>query len=240
VAQHISRKELKHDKIRESFEHGAEAVISHQKLALLVLLTIAVVTGAVLGWRFYQERQTSEASSSLDEAMKIYSARIRAANEPAEPSEVTYVDEKNKYEDAVNRFSATADKYPRTNPGRLARYYAGLCLEHLGRDHQAIEALRKVERGSDKELAGLARFQMAQIDDKMGNTDEATKLYRQMMDQPTVFVPKPLAMLYLANDLSRTNPQEAARVYNQIKKEFPDSQIAEEADRGLEAIGPRS
>jgi len=240
VAQHISRKELKQDKIRESFEHGAEAVISHQKLALVVLLTIAVVAGAVLGSRFYKEQQTSQASNSLDEAMKIYSARIRAANEPAEPGEVTYLDERNKYEDALKKFSETADKYPRTNPGRLARYYAGLCLEHLGRDNQAIEALRKVESGGDKELAGLARFQMAQIDDKMGKMDEATKLYRQMADKPTVFVPKPLVMLYLANDLSRTNPQEAAKVYNQIKKEFPDSQIAEEADRGLEAIGPKS
>jgi len=28
VTEHISRKELKQDKIRESFEHGAEAVYS--------------------------------------------------------------------------------------------------------------------------------------------------------------------------------------------------------------------
>lgn len=240
MAQHMSRKELKQDKIRESFEHGAEAVISHQKFAVVVLLTIAVVAAAVLGWRFYSERQTSLASNSLDEAMKIYSARIRAVNEPSEPSEGTYVDEKNKYEDAVKKFTETADKYPRTNPGRLARYYAGLCLEHLGRDNQAIEALRKVESGSDKELAGLARFQIAQIYDKMGKTDEAVKLYRQLADQPTVFVPKPFVMLTLANDLSRSKPQEAAKVYNQIKKEFPDSQIAEEADQALEAIAPKS
>jgi hypothetical protein len=240
VAQHISRKELKQDKIRESFEHGAEAVITHQKLALVVLLTLAVAAAAVLGWRFYNERQTSQASNALDDAMKVYSARIRAPNEPAEPGEVTYVDEKNKYEDGAKKFSATADTYPRTNPGRLARYYAGLCLVHLGRDNQSLEALKKVETGSDNELAGLARFQMAQIEDKMGKTDEAIKLYRQMVDKPTVFVPKPLVLLYLANDLSRTNPQEAAKFYNQIKKEYPDSQIAEEADRGLEAIGPKS
>jgi tetratricopeptide (TPR) repeat protein len=207
---------------------------------MVVLLTLAVVAAAVLGGRVYNERQTSLASNSLDEAMKIYSARIRTANEPAEPGEVAYADDKNKYQDAAKKFSEVADKYPRTNPGRLARYYAGLCLVHLGRDNQALEALKKVESGSDKELAGLARFQMAQIEDKMGKRDEAIGLYRQMADKPTVFVPKPLVMLYLANDLSRTNPQEAAKVYNQIKKEFPDSQIAEEADRGLEAIAPKS
>lgn len=240
MAQHISRKELKQDKIRESFEHGAEAVITHQKFALILLLTLAAVGAAILGWRFYNERQTSQASSALDDAMKVYSARIRAANETAEAGEVTYIDEKNKYEDAAKKFTDVADKYPRTNPGRLARYYAGLSLEHLGRDNQALDALKKVEGGGDKELAGLARFQLAQINDKLGKTDEAIKLYRQMVEKPTAFVPKPLAMLSLANDLSRTNPPEAAKVYNQIKKEYPDSQIAEEADRGLDAIGPKS
>lgn len=240
MPQHISRKELKHDRIRESFEHGAEAVISHRTLALAILLTLVVVAAAVLGWRFYNERQTSQASNALDDAMKIYSARIRGANEAAEPNEVTYVDERNKYEDAAKKFTEVADKFPRTNPGRLARYYAGLSLEQLGRDNQALESLKKAESGSDPELAGLARFQMAQIDDKIGKHDEAIKLYRQLADKPTAFVPKPLALLYLANDLSRSNPQEAAKVYNQIKKEFPDSPIAEEADRGLEAIGAKS
>lgn len=240
MAQHISRKELKHDRIRESFEHGAEAVITHQKFAAIVLLALAVIGGGILAWRFYYERQTSQASAALDDAMKVYSARIRPANEAAEAGEVTYVDEKNKYEDAAKKFSDVADKYPRTNPGHLARYYAGLSLERLGRDNQALDALKKVESGSDRELAGLARFQVAQIDDKIGKIDDAQKLYRQMVEKPTSFVPKPLAMLYLANDLSRTNPQEAAKVYSQIKKEYPDSQIAEEADRGLESIGPKS
>ncbi len=240
MAQHISRKELKHDRIRESFEHGAEAVITHQRFTAIVLLALAVVGAAVLGGRYYNERQTSQASVALDGAMKVYSARIRTANEPAESSEVTYVDEKNKYEDAAKKFSDTAGQYPRTNPGRLARYYAGLSLVHLGRDKQALDALQKVEGGSDKELAGLARFQIAQIYEKMGRMDEAVKIYRQMADKDAAFVPKPLVLLYLANDLSRTNPQEAAKVYNQIKKDYPDSPVAEEADHGLEAIGPKS
>src|SRR5882762_6606533 len=33
VSEHISRKELKHDRVRESIEHGAEAVLSHTRIA---------------------------------------------------------------------------------------------------------------------------------------------------------------------------------------------------------------
>ena len=55
MPQHISRKELKKDEIRETLSHGAEAIFSHQHqiwvyggIALLVVL-------AVLGWRFYTQ-----------------------------------------------------------------------------------------------------------------------------------------------------------------------------------------
>src|SRR6266403_3997992 len=34
VSDHISRKELKHDRIKETIEHGAEAVISHGQFTL--------------------------------------------------------------------------------------------------------------------------------------------------------------------------------------------------------------
>ena len=237
---HISRKELKQDKIRESLEHGAEAVISHQRVISLVILAAVVVAAGVLGWRFYTERQTVKASVALDDAMKVFTARIRAPGEPAEPGEVTYVDTKNKFEDAARKFSDIAKSYPRTEPGRLAVYYAALSLENLGRFNQAQEYLQKIADSSDAELAALARFQLAQVLGKTGKTDEAIKLYRQLADKPTALVPKPLVQLQLAAGLSRTNPQEAVKLFNQIKKDYPESQISEEADRGLEAIGPKS
>jgi hypothetical protein len=40
--------------------------------------------------------------------------------------------------------------------------------------------------------------------------------------------------------LRQTKPQEAASVYQQIKQEFPDSTISEEADRGLGTLAPKS
>jgi len=44
----------------------------------------------------------------------------------------------------------------------------------------------------------------------------------------------------LANVLRQTNPKEAANVYQQIKKEFPDTAVAEQADRGLDTLAPKS
>ena len=237
---HISRKELKKDEIRETLAHGAEAVFSHQRLVAIVV-TVAVAVGvAVVGWRVYSERQTVKASAALDDAMKVYEARIRAPGEPTEPTEITYVDEKNKYEDAAKKFSGVAQNYSRTRPGQAARYYAALCLERLGRNDEAQKQLRELESSSDDEMASLARFQLAEIYQKTGKGDDAVKLYRQLADKPTVLVPKPIVLLALADYVGKSNPQEAMKLYDQIKKDFPDSAASDEADKRLEILSGKT
>jgi hypothetical protein len=237
---HISRKELKKDEIRETLAHGAEAVISHQRI-VGIIVTLAVVVGlAVVGWRFYSERETVKASAALDNAMRVYEARIRASGEPAEPAEVTYVEERNKYEDATKKFLSVAQSYGRTRPGQVARYYAALCQRRLGRSDEAVKQLKELESGGTDELAALARFQLAEIYDKTGKADEAVKLYRQLADKPTVLVPRALALLALADHLGKANPQEAFKLYDQIKKDFPDSAAADEADKRRELLGGKT
>ena len=49
MSDHLSRKELKTDKIHDAFEHGAEAVYSHKQVTLIVLLVILVVVGGYGG-----------------------------------------------------------------------------------------------------------------------------------------------------------------------------------------------
>ncbi len=240
MAQHISRKELKKDEIRETLQHGAEAVISHQRLAGVILGTVAVVGLAIVGWRFYSERQMVKASAGLEEAMKVFVARVRAVGEPAEPGEVTYVQEKNKYEDAAKKFSDVARNYPRTRPGQVARYYTALCQERLGRYDEAQKTLKEFESSGNEEFAALARFQQAAIYDRTGKPEEAVKLYLLLADKPTVFVPRAVALLALADDLRKSNPQEATKLYNQIKKDFPDSSVADEAEKRLESLGPKT
>jgi tetratricopeptide (TPR) repeat protein len=240
VSEHLSRKELKQDKIRDSIEHGAEAVYSHGRLTGVIILIALVVGGTVGGWRIYSDRKTVEATAALDVALKAFSGRIRTAGEAVEPGELTYSDEAAREQDAAVKFSAVADKYPNTNPGKLARYYAALALENLERHNQALEELKKISSGSDKELAAMAQYQTAVIYTRTGKSADAIKILRALADKPAVLVPRPFVLLELASQLRQTNPQEAASIYQQIKKEFPDTTISEAADRGLDTISPKS
>jgi tetratricopeptide (TPR) repeat protein len=139
----------------------------------------------------------------------------------------------------LQKFTNVAGKYASTNPGKLGRYYAALCLEDLERHNQAIEELKKIG-GSDKELAAMAQYQMAIIYSRTDRPAEAIKIFRALADKPAVLVPRPLVLLELAGLQRKSNPQEAITIYQQIKKEFPDTPIAEEADRGLDLLSPKS
>lgn len=240
MPDHISRKELKQDKIKETIEHGAEAVISHGQFTLLLVIAALVAALGYGAWRLYIDRQTVQASSAFDAAIKAYSGRIGVAPDPSDLSEPVYANEAARAQDAQQKFTAVADKYPRTNPGKLARYYAALCLEDLERHNQALEELKKVSGGSDKELSAMAQYQMAVIYSRTGKPDEAVKIYRVLADKPAVVVPRPFVLLELARLLRKSNPQEAANIYQQIKKEFPDTPIADEADRGLDLLAAKS
>ena len=240
MPEHISRKELKQDKIRESLEHGAEAVFSHTTVLAAAVLTVVLVAAVYAGWSFYIGRKTVQATAALDEATKVYSARIGTVRDPTDPNELLYKDEASRAEDASQKFLAVAGKYPKTNPGRLATYYAALCLEDLERNNQALEELKKISSGSDKELVAMAQYQMGIIYARTGKPDEAVKVFRDLADHSSVLVPRPVALFELAEVLRQNKPQEAASVYEQLKKEFPNTAVSDEADKALQTLAPKS
>lgn len=237
MAQHILRKDLKKDEFRDTFVHGVESVASHQQLLWIVVTAALVVALAIFGWNSYSRRQTAKAAASLDDAMKIFQARIRTPGEQVEPGEITYIDEKNKYTDAEKKFTDVANQYGRTKPGQVARYYAALSAVQLKQYPEAEKDLNQLV-GADESLAGLARFQLAGIYLQENKDSQAVDLYKQLADKPTVFVPKPMVLLTLADHYRKTDPTQAAKLYNEVKQQFPDA--AQQADEGLELLNAKS
>ena len=238
MAQHILRKDLKKDEIREKFVQGVESVASHQQALWIVVTAALVVALAVFGWNSYARRQTAKASAALDDAMKVFQARIRAPGEPVDPTEITYLDEKNKFTDADKKFLGVAGQYGRTKPGQMARYYAALSEVQLKQYADAEKNLGQVVSGGDENLSGLAKFQLAEVYLQENKGSQAVDLYKQLSDKPSVFVPKPMAMLALADYYRKTDPAQATKLYNQVKQEFPEA--AEEADQGLELLNAKT
>ena len=231
---HISRKELKKDEVRETIAHGAEAVLSHQQATTYILVAAVIIAALVFGWRTYAQRQTERGAVAFDEAMKVFNAPAGPEiTAPPQAGELAFPNDQAKFTAAVPKFEEVAKRYSRTRPGQLAHYYAGLSLDRLGQENQAKEQLQASASGGDADYAALARFQIAQIDDKTGQPDEALKVYQQLLAKPTVLVSKPIVMLAMAQHYRAKNPAEAAKLYSQIKSQYPDTSLAQQADQEL-------
>jgi hypothetical protein len=240
VAQHISRKELKQDEFKETLTHGAEYALSHTRILWIGGLVVLAALVLVGGWRLYSDRQSVKATAAFEEARKIFDARIRTAGEPEEPGEVSYVEEKNKYIDAQKKFREVAANYSLTQQGQTARYYAAVTTARLGQNDEAVKELKAIESGGNSEIASLARLEMAQIAAQTGKTDEAQRLLKLLIEKPTDVVPKSRAQMALADLNRKSNPAEATRLYQQVKKDHPDSALSDEADKRLTDLGPQS
>jgi tetratricopeptide (TPR) repeat protein len=234
---HLSRKELKTDQIRETIVHGAEAALSHQKQLWIFGGGLLAVVLLVFGWRFYSERQNMKAWAGFEEANKVFQARIRGAGEAEQPDEVSFFDEKIKFEEAAKKYAALAGQFSRTRAGRLAKYYAGLSYGRIAKYDEAQNWLKQAASAGDAELAALSRYQQAQILEKTGKGDEAVKMYQALLTAPSTMVPKPLVMLTLADYYRKANPAEAQKLYTQIRTEFPESEAARRAQERLEMMG---
>jgi predicted negative regulator of RcsB-dependent stress response len=239
VAQHILRKDLKKDEIREKFVLGVETVASHQQLLWVVGGAALLVAIAFFGWGSYSRRQTAKAAAALADGMKIFQARIRAA-EPEQPGEISYVDEKNKYADAEKKFLQVASQYGRTRPGQIARYYAALSEIQPKKYADAERNLKMLDSSGDETLTSLALFQLAGVYDQEGKTTQAVDVYKQLLDKPTIFVPKPLVLLTLADHYRKSDPAQATKLYTQIKQDFPDTAAADQADQDLQMLNSKT
>ena len=241
MPEHISRKDLKKDEFRDTIAHGAEAVLSHQKLTIYVGAIVVVTLATYFGLRLYTERQTVKAAAAYDDAMKVFNAHVRTAGEPVDASEPTYADDKSKFEDAAKKFESVAQQFPHTRPGEIAAYYAGLSLERLKRNNEAVTWFDKVAHSGEDDFASLARLELAQLDDELNKSADAEKLYKDLVAHPTVFVSKPVALLGLADHYrGLKNSADAAKTYNQIKAEFPDSPISQEATQDIALLPGQS
>ena len=60
--------------------------------------------------------------------------------------------------------------------------------------------------------------------------------YQKLADKPSMFVPKPVVLLALADHYSQSDPTQATKYYQQVKSEFPDTQAAQQADQRLQLL----
>ena len=190
---------LKQDKFVTTTSHGLEwASANRRSVITTTAILLAVIIVLVLSGVFYNSRSQA-ASVAFGSAMQAYQTPLARPEQPVPPGVTTYPSIADRAKAANALFQDVADKYGMTPSGRNARYFAGLTEIESGQTQQAEETLKKVASGWDSNLAGLAKFALAQLYRNSGRDPQAIDLYNELIKKPTTTVPSGLAQLQLAD-----------------------------------------
>jgi len=209
---------LKKDQFVTTTTHGLEWASENRKSVIVTsALLLAVILVAVLGGVIYNNRSDA-ASVAFGAAMQAYQTPLAPPGQAVPPGVKTYPSIAERAKAANALFLAVADKYPMTPDGKNARYFAALTNIEAGQNQAAEDALKKIAGGWDDNLAGLAKFALAQLYRNTGRDPQAIDLYNQLTAKPTTTVPPGLAQLALADLYQSQGKTEAARqIYASLK-----------------------
>ena len=218
--QSYSRRQLKQDKFVETTGKALHWTEEHRNILILVGAIVVIVLGGWLGWSAYIGGQEDKASFALGEAVRTYTSALRPAGEAVQPDgpTKTFASVAERSTAAMNEFNQVAEKYPHTRNGNMARYLAGVAAMDKG-DNSAAESNLKRAADTDKDTSALAKFALAGLYRSEQKTDDAAKLYKELIDADTVVVGKSQAQLALADMYEAKNPAEAVKIYEQIVKD---------------------
>lgn len=231
-----TRHALKQDKFVNVTTSGLEWIGEHRSnviaWAVGVVLAVSIVVVSIV---VYQKRDAA-ANALLGQAMDVYETPLTQPNQPTEPGLKTYATAADRAKAAYPIFQQTADQYGWMNAGQMARYFAGLTELDLGQKSQGEADLAKAAHAGNNNLAALAKVALANLYAQSGRNSQAVTMLQDVIAHPATTVPKSAAQLQLAQIYETTQPQEAKRLYAQIKDQDKDTSAGQIATQKLQTL----
>ena len=231
-----TRHQLKQDRFAETAAETVSWAVEQRNKIIVGAVAIALLLLVVVGGWFYLDHRDSQASVDFGKAIRIYEAQLRPPNAPAQPDFLTFTSASERAAAAQKEFKAVADNYPHTRSSEFARYFIGLTYRDMGDTKDAEKYLNQVAGSHNKELASLAHMALAGVYEQTNRESDAIKIYQDLIAHPTTTVPKSTAQLELASVYQAKQPAEAAHIYEQIRKDDPQSPAAEIATTRLASL----
>jgi tetratricopeptide (TPR) repeat protein len=234
-----TRHQLKEDRFSRATIDAAEATVhwsvEHQNKLIAGAIALAIVAAAVAGTWYYLNTQDEKASLEVSQAIRVLDTPVRPPNMPPQPDFPSFASVKERAAEAQKKFRAVVDKYPHTHAAEISKYFVGVTANDLGDSATAESNLKAVISSGSGDLSALARMALAAVYRNTNRNSQAIDIYKQIIDKPTLTVPKATAQLELASTYQASNqPLEAKRIYEQIQKENPAGEPARMAQGKLQ------
>ena len=210
------RHDLREDTVITWYARAWGYFDQNRKVVYGAIAGLVVLVALVVGWVLYQNQQSQEAEERLAQIVGTYEA--------------------GSYQEALDGTAENlglleiADQYGSTDAGNLAHFYAADALYNLGDYERALEHFEEFDK-PDGFLGASAIAGAAAVYENQENFQRAADLYMEAAD----FFENPLSSPQYLLSAGRAYESagayaEAQRAYEQIRDDYPDSNIASQVE----------
>ncbi|MDD5571245.1 MAG: tetratricopeptide repeat protein [Bacteroidales bacterium] len=223
MAKEPENTEVKKNSLKHFFTRSEEYINENQK-------TVSIVVGVIVGILliYFAYKKFYLAPREIEAQSQMYSAE-------------NYFD-KDSLKFALNGdgnnpgFLEIIDQYGSTKSGNLAHYYAGMCYLKLGQFQNAIDHLESF-KSDDQLVKTLAIGAVGDAYLELKQTDKAIEYYTKAAERKANTLTSPYFLNKLANTYEDNNQlDKAIEIYQRLKKEYPKSFEAKEAEKYIAKI----
>lgn len=198
-------------------------VEDNQKKITYVVGAVVVLVGAFLAFnRFYLQPKEEEALNQMFMAENYF--------------------EKDSFNLAINGdgnylgFLDIIDDYGMTKSANRAKYYTGISYLHMGQYEDAINYLKQFKT-DDLLLAPVKSGAIGDAMLELGKTDDALKQYQKAYSETENELTTPVYKMKAAKLLESMNKfDEALKLYEEIKKDYPQSAEGTTVDKYIARV----
>lgn len=219
------------EKIDTSVPDGAEVLdkiqVSYEKNKNIINGVVIAVVLAVAGFFGYQKLY-AEPNNEKAASMMYFANKYMMADS---------VDRALNGDGQHAGYLKVINKYGGTDAGNLSKYYAGVCYLKKGDNKNAIKYLEDFNgKGTLVEYSAWGALGDAHMN--AGNTDKAIDFYKKAGGKKDNPLHAPIYLFRAGLAYEKVNkPDEAKKLYKQIRDEYPQSQEAGKVVKQLAMLG---
>lgn len=216
-----TRKELKTDHFAETVGHTLEEIAAHRRqvtrYAIIGAVVIVLIVAAV-GFFRYRAIERAEAFRAV---LRLMEAPVAPAGQVAGKSFATDAEQKQAVEAALKELIAS---YEGSNEAAMAHYFLASHAIESGKLDKALTEIDAAIAAADRDTSVLARFTRANILRALGKSEDAERIYRELLDSTRGYITRDQVVLSLADTIKKSKPDEALKLLEPLRAADSSSQ----------------
>jgi TolA-binding protein len=234
------RHRLKENELSHVISDATVRLNQNRRTVGLAIGLAVLVLAAAGGYWIWKGQTENRASALLGEAMVTMDAPIEEPKPGAKPESASYPTVRARSEAALAKLADVFNRYPSSEAGIAARYYAGAALSALGRPDEAAARYQEVvdRAGSDSFYGRMAHLGVVEASAQSKQYDKALNAAQTLVNKPgDDSIPRDALLMELGRVQAAAGKKaEAKQTFDKVIAEFPESAYIDEAKQLLATV----